>query len=479
MRDWLSHRAVVSPDVTALISSTTDSGETYATLDGRVEERASQLAALCGSDSRIGIVLRNRPAAVRLIHAVMRVGSTIVPLAPEQTDAELTERLGHADLDLLVCERETECPDIDPAIPVRSIDAGGRVPALAAANAPVSTPEWNPTDPLCMLFTSGTTGRPKLVVLTVQNVFMSAVASADRLGVLPTDRWCSPLGLHHMGGLAPVYRSVIQGTCLVPTPTEPNTLLAALQTYEATGVSLVPILLEGLLDAGTLPESLRTLLLGGAPATEDLIERCTDRGVPVCPTYGMTETASQIATATPTATAPGTVGKPLFLTTVTIVDSNEQPVPTGEQGEIVVAGPTVTPGYHGDPDATAAAFCEHGFRTGDLGRLDTDNRLWIEGRMDDRIVTGGETVDPNEIAGVLCEHPAVTDAAVVGLSDEQWGERVGALLEANSVEQSAIETHCRSRLATQKLPRTIAFGRIPRTDSGTVDRERVRARLNT
>lgn len=485
MRDWLSHRALVSPNATALTASADGSSETYAALDDAVDGLAARLAALDIADGTVGIVLGNRPAAVRIVHAAMRVGATVVPFAPDGTESELTEQLEHADLDCLVCEQSTEelVAAVDPSVPVRSVDSGDRVRALSdEPRVPVEAHEWTPEDPLVMLFTSGTTGHPKLVVLTVRNVFTSAVASADRLGVLPTDRWCSPLGLHNMGGLAPIYRTVIDGTSLLLAPTKTEPLLEVLREYEATGVSLVPVLLDRLLDAGTLPDSLRSILLGGAPASAALIERCGDRGVPVYPTYGMTETASQIATARPAeATAdPGTVGRPLFLTTVTIVDPSGQPVSTGQTGEIVVSGPTVTPGYHQDPQATAAAFCEFGFRTGDIGYLDADHRLWIDGRADDRIVTGGETVDPNEVVGVLCDHPAVSEATVVGVADAEWGERVGALLEperSGTVDREAIETHCRSRLSGHKQPRIIAFGSIPRTASGTVDREAVRDRL--
>ncbi|UPM42497.1 class I adenylate-forming enzyme family protein [Halocatena salina] len=483
MRDWLSHRAVVSPDATALIASTTGASETYAALDVAVEELAARLTALAVTDGTIGIVLHSRSAAVRIVHAAMRVGAVVIPFDPDGTESELTEQFEHADPDCLICERATEqlVTAVDPSVPVRSVDSGGKIRALAEEpQAPIDVHEWQFDDPLVMLFTSGTTGHPKLVVLTVGNIFMSAVASADRLGVLPTDRWCSPLGVHHMGGLAPIYRAVIDGTCLLLAPTDPEPLLDALTEYEATGVSLVPIVLDRLLDAGTLPDSLRSVLLGGAPATEALIGRCDDRNIPVCPTYGMTEAASQITTARPSeATAtPGTVGRPLFLTAVTVVDSSGTPVPAGERGEIVVSGPTVTPGYYEDPQATAAAFCEYGFRTGDIGYLDTDHRLWIEGRVDDRIVTGGETVDPNEIVGVLCDHPAITDAAVVGVADEEWGERIGVLLErSDTVKKQAIDAHCRSRLSSHKRPRIIAFGSIPRTASGTIDRKAVRERL--
>jgi O-succinylbenzoic acid--CoA ligase len=224
------------------------------------------------------------------------------------------------------------------------------------------------------------------------------------------------------------------------------------------------------------------VLLGGAPAPEPLVERVLDRGVPVCPTYGLTEAASQVATATP-ATArefPGSVGQPLVVTEVTVVGEDGTPVPAGATGEVVVDGPTVTPGYL-DPDRTAEAFGEHGLYTGDAGRVDGDGRLWIAGRIDETLITGGENVHPAEVESVLRSHPEVAEAAVVGLPDEEWGERVAALVAADGDATPAaveVEAFARERLAGYKLPRTLAVvERLPRTASGTVDREAVCDRL--
>jgi O-succinylbenzoic acid--CoA ligase len=288
-----------------------------------------------------------------------------------------------------------------------------------------------------------------------------------------------------MGGLAPVYRTTLYGATLVLTPTDPADLLAAMSDHEATGVSVVPTLLSRLLDAGDLPDSLRFVLVGGAPAPTELVERCADRSVPVCPTYGMTETASQIATAAPGEAPrhPGTVGRPLLFTDVTVVDEHGDAVPPGEPGELAVSGPTVTPGYYDDPDATAAAFSPNGLLTGDVGHRDEGGRVYVHGRADDRIVTGGQNVDPGEVAAVLRDLPGVGDAVVVGLPDEEWGERVAALLEpdpgsdADAPDATAVEAHCRERLAGYKLPRVLAVDAIPRTESGTADRDAVRERL--
>ncbi len=493
MRDWLAHRTAATPDRPALVDATSGRRETYAEVDDAVEECAARLAALgVGVGSHLGAVVSRRPAAVYAAHAAMRVGATLVPLSAKLTPAEVSPRAEQADLDLLLCEAGTEEAASAADVPTYSIDdhsdwtettdTGGEPPNLLGASpSTFDIPEWELDDPLVMLYTSGTTGQPKLVVLTAKNVLASAGASAFRLGHNANDRWCSPLSPASMGGLAPVYRCAVYGTELVLAPTDPGPLARALGKHAVTGVSLVPVLLKRLLDTADLPERLRMVLLGGAPAPESLVERCAERGVPVAPTYGATETASQIATAQPSEAAanPGTVGRPLFMTDVSVVDDRGRPVERGETGELVVGGPTVTPGYYGDPAATAEAFSPHGFRTGDLGYRDDGGRLYIVGRRSERIITGGETVDPAEVAAAVRSLPGVADAAVVGLPDEEFGERVAALVEpaGDGVTPGALRDALRDRLAGYKLPRTVAAGTIPRTESGTVDRAAVREHL--
>ncbi len=205
--------------------------------------------------------------------------------------------------------------------------------------------------------------------------------------------------------------------------------------------------------------------------------------MPVYPTYGMTETASQVATATSAdlRTHERTVGQPLVTTDVTIVDERGEPVSSGDPGELVVSGPTVTPGYL-DADRTAEAFGEYGLHTGDVGYRDDGGRLWILNRRSDRIVTGGENVDPGEVVATLRESAGLEDAAVLGLEDAEWGERVGALVvpadTASDLDLEAVLTHCDAHLAGFKRPKTLAVAdSLPRTASGTVDREAVRERL--
>ena len=447
MRDWLSHRVVSSPDDTALIRAEDGEKWTYAELDRLVSETAGRLAAHgIGPGDHLGVLMPAYVGAVGLAHAAMRLGATYVPLGERLTPRELSDRIDRADLTVLVCGESTESDAVAATddVPVLSVDepTTGSVRGVHDADPiPIDPPEWTFEDRLCLLFTSGSTGGPKPVELTAGNVYASAVASAFRLGVDPDDRWLVSISLHHMGGLAPIYRSTLYGTTVVLREEfDPGRTADDIDAYDVTGVSLVPTMLKRTLDRrGTLADSLRVVLLGGASAPNSLIERCRNYSIPVYPTYGMTEAASQIATATPTQTfdRPGTVGRPLFGTDLTIVSESGEPVDPGDAGEIVVDGPTITPGYYGMPETTDAAFGEYGLHTGDIGRIDDEGNLYVLNRLDDQIVSGGENVDPGEVFEALSDHPAVADAAVVGLEDDVWGERVAALLVADADAISA------------------------------------------
>lgn len=570
MRDWLSHRVVSSPDDAALVRAEDGEAWSYTDLDRLVSETAGRLVAHgLGEGDRIGVLTPPYVGTVGLVHATMRIGATFVPLGEELTPREIAARIDRTDLDAVVCAEATEPTATDAAsriegVPVYSVDdptSAGVTAVHDVEPASLDPPEWSFEDPLCVLFTSGTTGDPKPVPLTAGNVYSSAVASAFRLGVEADDRWLVSLSLHHMGGLAPVYRSVLYGTTLVLREGfDAGGTADDIDAYDVTGVSLVPTMLRRMLDRrGTLSDSLRVVLLGGAPAPAELLERCRDYSIPVYPTYGMTEAASQITTATPRQTRDriGTVGRPLFGTDVTVVGDDGDPVAPGETGEIVVSGPTITPGYLGEDGGKAddevdvsgidpgsldrSDFGPYGLHTGDVGRFDESGYLHVLNRVDDRIITGGENVEPGEVADVLREYGEVDDVAVVGLDDDAWGERVAALLAVGDrfpsvapdaapvdgdfgedgsaeagpepddsetdgtdppagksapadgtadpvtgagaigpspIDEAALLAFARERLAGFKIPKTVAYvEELPRTVSGTVDREATRTAL--
>ena len=482
--DLLTHRVETTPERTAMVDADGGDRWTYRELDAAVDGVAAALdSALDSSDARVATLVDTRPAVARLLFGTMRLGSTLAPLNVDLDAGTLRAQLAALDADLLVCERSTEPLATETAdCPVVSVDepAGDDVSVLRGTADGTADSAVEPTaltrgETALVLFTSGTTSEPKGVRLTVGNLLSSATASAFRLGVDPADGWLVCLPTYHMGGLAPFTRSVLYGTTVVVQRAfDSAATAAAMADHGVTGVSLVPTMLRRLLDSGWHPpSSLRFVLLGGGPASPELLDRCIERGVPAYPTYGMTETASQIATARPETAREyeGTVGQPLVCTDVTVIADGKR-VEAGERGELVVSGPTVTPGYL-DGERTAAAFGPHGFHTGDVGYRDEDGRLWVVGRADDRIVTGGENVAASAVAATIRECPGVEDVAVVGLPDEEWGQQVAALV-VGDVDRETVLAHCRAELAAFEVPKTVAVaGSLPRTASGTVDREAV------
>jgi len=297
-----------------------------------------------------------------------------------------------------------------------------------------------------VVHTSGSSGRPKPIELTYGNWLWSALGSAVALGLDRAERWLSALPLSHVGGLSIVVRSAIYATTAVVQPgfdTE-RVLHELVRPGGATIVSLVPTTLQRLLDAGLrAPPALRWALLGGAPISPGLLGRAAAAGVPVAPTYGLTEACSQVTTN----------GAPLFCTTVRLAPD----------GEILVSGPTVAP-------AAGPVL-----PTGDLGAWNADGSLHVAGRKADTIVTGGENVAPAEVEAVLEGHPAVAEAAVHGRADREWGEAVIAtVVLRDDASEAELRAHCAARLAAFKVPKAIRFvDALPRTRSGKLVRDRL------
>jgi O-succinylbenzoic acid--CoA ligase len=337
-----------------------------------------------------------------------------------------------------------------------------RAQRLAGAAVVISEPLGTPTRPLgkatgtmpmafvgdtpvAVMHTSGTTAAPKPVVLSYSNFVASAQGSAVALGLDPAERWLCPMPLTHVGGLSiPIRSAIYATTAVLHGRFETDPLLTELMDpgHRITLVSLVPTMLARLLDAGLArPPTLRWALLGGGPIAQALLERAADAGVPVAPTYGMTEACSQIAT----------FGWPLPGVEVVI----------GGDSEVTVRGPIVA----------AEAVAEDGWlHTGDLGRFDERGRLQIIGRKAETIVTGGENVAPAEVEATLLEHPAVADAAVHPRADPEWGEAVVAtvvLRNGATAGPEELRAHCAARLAAFKVPKMVQFAdRLPRTASG-------------
>jgi O-succinylbenzoic acid--CoA ligase len=289
-----------------------------------------------------------------------------------------------------------------------------------------------------VVFTSGSEGTHKGVVLTGANVAASVTGSRDRLGNGPDDAWLGVLPLFHVGGLSILWRQAEQAAPVVlEAEFDPARVAGLLATTRFA--SLVPTMLRRVLDAGGVSGS-STVLVGGGPADVSLLRRAIDAGIPALQTYGMTETASQVTTVAPGDEEAdlGTAGRPIHGAEVRIAD-----------GRIELRGPMLSPGYLGEDPRPEGSW----FTTGDLGSVDGQGRLTVLGRADAVIVTGGENVHPAVVERVLRNHPGVVDARVFGAPDDQWGRRVVAEVVLEGITATQLREWAAAHLTPAQIPK--------------------------
>jgi O-succinylbenzoic acid--CoA ligase len=430
--NWLAQRASTSPDRIALVGDGVSL--TYSELEDAATGAARRLAGLgVRQDSPVRLTM---PAGIDyavLLHAVMKLGAIALPTDPRLSQ---DERGGTA--------IDASAVEISGAADAGSHEAD--LPLLGEIDLDAV---------YCRILTSGTAGTPRPIDLTYGNHLWSAVGSAFNLGVDPADRWLCCLPLFHVGGLSILLRAAIYGTtAVIHDGFDLDRVAESLERSEVTVVSLVSTMLTRLVDAGAAIENPRAILVGGGPVSEEILVEAMGLGATVVQTYGLTEASSQVTTLSPAEAEDeskrGSAGRPLLTTHVRIMD-----------GEILVQGPTVAPGM---------ADVDGWLHTGDEGRIDDEGFLWVEGRRDDMIVTGGENVAPREVEQVLSQHPDVADAAVVGRPDPDWQNAVVAVVvprEGAVPETDALRDWCRERLAPYKVPKGFELtDELPRTASG-------------
>ena len=427
---------------------------TYAELTRAVRQRATLLAEHVQAGERIALW---GPASIDWIvsfHALGWLGAAVAPLPPRAPLPEVQAALQASGATRLLCSAEAE-----PATGL----AAQLIPSPQSHNATPEAPErpWPLDEVRWVLLTSGSTAAPRPISLTTGQLMFSAMGSALRLGHLPQDRWLLCLPLNHVGGLSILQRAMVCSTSVLLLPRWDAAQVAqAVCNGDINLVSFVPTMLDQVLRAlpGPVPKALRAVVVGGAATTQELLERARAAGVPLCVTWGMTETASQSCTTYPDGwIAAGHVGPPLAFSRVT--------APAGL--------------LHVDGAQVQAPLL-----TRDRGTLDAESNVWVHGRADDVFISGGENIVPEELEAVLLAHADVADAAVVPEADAQWGERPVALLvaapHAAPVDDASMRSWCESRLARFKVPvRFIWRPALPRNAMGKLNRRTLLARIHS
>jgi O-succinylbenzoic acid--CoA ligase len=453
----------VNRDAPAIVAG----GESVAhgALVERVAQATGRLRTLgIRAGTRVGLWAENSPEWIVIALAVARAGGVLVPLNTRLAGPEIEWQVSRAALPVVIA---------GDALAARPVGGSRILPlsqwhALPAADTSAAPGHDEAGRDAAIVFTSGTTGRPKGAVLTRGNQVASARASAAVLPLGPGDRWLASLPFFHVGGLGIVQRCVLAGACVVlPESFAAEHLDRAIGEAAVTHLSVVDATLRRILESRggrPLPERVRAVVVGGGPVSPALLDACPQ----ALATYGLTETCSMATLVRPGAAFAQrrTAGTALPGIELRIA----------EDGVIEVRGPIVMRGYLDDAVATGAALRDGWLRTGDMGELGADGSLRVLSRRDDLIISGGENVYPAEIEHALREHADVADAIVIGVPDERWGEVPLAIVALRGAGAPDLRAFLEPRLARYTLPRIVFSGVIPRLATGKPDRVAVRAR---
>ncbi|NDV00018.1 class I adenylate-forming enzyme family protein [Pseudoroseicyclus tamaricis] len=485
--DMAAKRAELSGDTLAFRDTRTGRDWTFREVDAAANGAAGALRdrGLVEGD-RIACLCLNGAGFFVLLLACQKAGLILCPLNWRQPAAELADAVAlmtprlilhddaMADLAAAVAE--------EAAIPAASFDEGA---ALWQPGQPGSVGMIPADRPWYLLCTSGTTGRPKAVIQTARMAWANAVNIGQAIHLTAADRSVNFLPIFHTAGInlytMPVF--LTGGSSTILPKFEPQDILGLLRSGGVTQFFGVPAIYQAFSlspDVGDVDWSGVRCGCGGAPLPEPLIRFFAERGAKVLNGFGMTETGPTVFLMDEANAEAkiGSVGRPQMLTECRL---DGVPDGTPGEGEILLRGPNVTPGYFDNPEATAAAFAPGGWlRSGDVGQRDADGFLRIVDRIKDMYISGGENVYPAEVERVLVEHPDVLEAAVIGVPDEKWGETGAAFLIArpgHRIEPEALRAWCRARLAAYKIPATVqVLEDFPRTAAGKVRKPDLRAR---
>ncbi len=495
MLDWARHRFA---DKDALVFE--DRRWTYAELHRDVNALAAGLLARgLGRGDRVAVLAMNLPEYLILGLALAKTGAVMVPLNHRLHTEEIADVLDRSGAVGLAAETEfaARAGELASRLPrlrvLLGLDAMGegwtRVGALIAEHRGAEVPDADlgPDDLQRILFTSGTTSRPKGVRLTHGNVNANMNAQVVELALTRDDRVLNFAPLYHVGGLdIPGYATWYVGaTMVLMRRFDAASILRTIEAERITGMVMVATMLQMIRRLG--PEavgdtsSVRWMIF--SQVTPALF-RDTLRLFPnaaLVEGYGMTETCNGVTylDMAHMRSKQGSVGRPVHGVDVRVVDEDGAEAPAGTEGEIVVRGPKVCPGYLDDPEADAEAFRGGWFHTGDVGRFDEDGYLYVVDRLKDMIRSGGENVAGPEIEAVLCDHPGVHQAAVVGIPHPKWVEVPAAVLVADpGLDPAALIGYCNSRLGRFKVPKALYLvDELPSNPSGKILKRELRAGL--
>ncbi|MFI5674029.1 acyl-CoA synthetase [Streptomyces cellulosae] len=491
---WPARRARKTPHRTALIHG--DTSHSYAELYDRTTRLAHALRARgVRRGDRIAYLGPNHPSYLETLFAAGTLGAVFVPLNTRLAGPEIAYQLADSGARALVYGPSFQglVAGLPGTTDVRAyVEVGAEYEEVLAeaGTDPVDEPVV-PDDTCIIMYTSGTTGRPKGAMLTHGNLTWNAINVLIDHDLIADERALVSAPLFHTAGLNMLTLPVLLkgGTCVLVEAFDPAATFDLIERHRITFMFGVPTMFDQVArhprwkDADL--SSLRILTCGGSPVSTPLIAAYQERGLTFLQGYGMTEASpgTLFLDAEHAVSKAGSAGVPHFFSDVRVVRADLAPAAVGETGEVVVRGPHVMPGYWGLPEETAAAFADGWFRSGDAARIDEDGYVFIVDRIKDMIISGGENIYPAEIEDLLLAHPDIVECAVIGVPDDKWGEVPRAVVvprEGASLDPDEVLAALAGRLAKYKIPKSVVLAdELPRTASGKLLKARVRKRFGT
>jgi fatty-acyl-CoA synthase len=492
----ISKRALLTPDRVAVISR--GKPYTYGQLNLRSTRLANALLKLgVVAGDRVGLLMLNNNEFLETYFATAKIGAVLVPVNTRLVGPEIDFILNDCTVKGFIFGKEFEQTASKMSYPASArfrVSTGlTAVPdtldyetLIGEAGEEEPEVKIDEDDLHIIMYTSGTTGRPKGAMLTHKNIYSGGLDMLIGLHYQYPERLLVLVPLFHSGGITPVVGHVLKGVCTVLMDSfEPADTLKLIEKYEISLLLGVTTIVKMLLQVPDLESynlnTLKTAILPGSPLPYQIIKEAHDRMGVLCQNlWGLTEMTGpgSHTTIEDVLEKPECAGKPYFNVDLRIVDFRGEEVPVGELGEIIARGPNMMQGYWNLPAETADSIKEGWLHTGDMGRIDEKGYLYVIDRKKDMIVSGGENVYPAEVEKVIREIAGVSDVSVIGIADDKWGETPKAYIETQAgatITPDEIESFCRTRLAGYKVPRHVEFiEALPRNPTGKVLKKELR-----
>ncbi|MCA1056422.1 AMP-binding protein [Rossellomorea aquimaris] len=479
--DWLQKRSIISPERVALVNGTTNEKILYRTLYSRAAKWAEYMKMKgIQKEDRIALISKNHPVCFELLFACSLVGAVFVPLNWRLSSTEITSLMKDSEPEMILYQAEFEGLVRRLPLPLQAMKLESIVDDVYGRKGLSEPMRMDKDDPWVMIYTGGTTGKSKGVVLSYRSIMANSINTVLSWNLTEEDSTITYLPTFHTGGLNALSLPLLMigGKVVTAERFDPVQSVDMLNGHGCTIVLMVPTMYHGLMDsdefkAASFPK-MKVFLSGGAPCPGKVYDVFKAKGIQFKEGYGLTEAGPNNFYIDPGRMKKGSVGKAMMFNEVKVVDDRGDCVGQGEVGELLLRGDHLFKEYWQMPEATSAVLMDGWLHTGDLAKVDAEGDYYIVGRKKDMIISGGENIYPQEIEHCLCEHPSISESAVVGIPHEKWGEVVTAFItlrKGKTVTSTQLKEHCLETLGAYKIPKHFYFIQsLPKTHVGKVNK---------